>query len=74
MDAILGALANLLGVFKDTTQVVLLLMCLAEGAFIWITRKEDREDKRAVVDALKAVDATLGKIGNLLSASTGKAL
>ncbi len=72
MDALLEALAKLLGVFKDPTQVVLLLVCVAEGWFIWVVRKEDREDKGKVVDALKDVNATLASIRNFLAAHAGK--
>ncbi len=72
MDSLLEAIGKLFGVFKDPTQVVLLLVCIAEGWFIWTIRKEDREDKKSVVEALKAVNDTLGRIGNFLSANTGK--
>ena len=72
MDSLLDAIGKLFSVFKDPTQVVLLLACIAEGFFIWTVRKEDREDKKSVVEALKAVNDTLGKIGNFLAANTGK--
>lgn len=47
MDALLEAIAKLLGTFKDPVQVVLLLVCLAEGFGLYkiIRFLLDRADK-----------------------------
>lgn len=47
MDALLEAIGRLLGVFKDPTQVLLLLICFAEGFAIYklVRFFLDRTDK-----------------------------
>ena len=72
MDALLDALAKLLGTFKDTTQIVLLLMCIAEGYFIYVMRKENREDIGKMTEALKANAEALNGVKLAIAAMTGK--
>ena len=73
MDAILNALAGLLDAFKgQPATIVLLFVAIAEGYFIFILRKEGREDRISTLTALKEVGEVLNDIKNFLAAASGK--
>ena len=73
MDAILNALAGLLDAFKgQPATIVLLFVSIAEGYFIFILRKEGREDRISTLNALKEVGEVLNDIKNFLAAASGK--
>ena len=73
MDALLEAIGKLLGNFKDNTQIVLLLVCFAQGYFIYSMRKEHREDIGKFADAAKSWADAVNGLKNLIAAITGKA-
>lgn len=72
MDALLESLGKLLGVFKDPTQVLLLLVATAEGFAIykimrWIFDRMDRdlEARTKLATAMEGLtDIIKEKIGN----------
>lgn len=72
MDSLLTSLGNLLAVFKDPVNVVLLLVCVAEGYFIFVLRKENREDQDKFMHFGEQITEALGKIRVSLAAATGK--
>ena len=73
MDAILASVAGLLDAFKgQPATIVLLAVASAEAYFIWILRKEGREDRQATIQALKEVGEVLSDIKNFLAAASGK--
>jgi hypothetical protein len=76
MDYLFEAIGQLLSNFKDPVQIVLLLVCFAEGFFLYwlvkVLRAEDREDKEKIVEALNNNTEALNGVKNVLSAMTGK--
>ena len=73
MDALLGALAGLLEAFKgQPATIVLLFVCAGESYFIYLLRKEGREDNKATLAALERVVEALSDIKQFLAAGTGK--
>lgn len=72
MDALLGSLGNLLAVFKDPVNVVLLLVCVSEGYFIYVLRRENREDRDKLIPVLNKIGDSLDNMRQFLAAHTGE--
>lgn len=72
MDALIGALAKMLGTFTDPVNVVLLLFCVAEGWFIIMSRREDRGDRLQMIEALKGVTDAMNNVKQVIAANTGR--
>ena len=72
MDALFDALAKLLAVFKDPTQVVLLFVCISEGYGIYrlVRFMLDRADKdlEARVKLATALEGLTGIIKEKIGA------
>ena len=75
MDAIFSSIGSLLGAFKDPTQIVLLLVAIAEGVIIYklgiffFTRYQDDIESRlkaatAFDNLAKGIDKLSERVGN----------
>ena len=72
MDALLTSLGNLLAVFKDPVNVLLLMVNAGQAYFIFVLRKESREDREKFLAYGEHIAEALNNIRNFLAAQTGK--
>jgi hypothetical protein len=72
MDALLASLGNLLAVFKDPVNVLLLMVNAGQAYFIFVLRKESREDREKFLAYGEHIAEALNNIRNFLAAQTGK--
>lgn len=70
----MDGLWQLLGSIKDTATLVLVLALIGLGYLHITTRKEDRQDRQALMDLLNKNTEALNGIKVALAAMTGKAL
>jgi hypothetical protein len=64
MDDLLKAVANLLGTFKDPTQVLLLLVALGESFIIWRFVRWLMERNEKDIEARTLLATTLGQLAD----------
>ena len=68
------ALIPLLSGIKDTATLVLALMLIGLSWLHITTIRENRQDRKELMDLLGKTTEAINKVGNILSAMTGKPL